>query len=130
MANSNHNSDTSNQTRTPQPTDAAQALATQLAKLELLQQEIRLALSEMRAPAQLRVVRPADPQGAILDALKQHGKRTTQQLEKDCGLTKPQVHYHVGVLEQQGKAVTVRGVRNDAGRRGPDVVYTADALAV
>lgn len=101
-----------------------------LARLEQIQQELRLRLLATNGAAEPRTSKPIDPQGAILGALKEHGKRTTQQLEKDCGLTKPQVHYHVGVLEQQGQAVTVRGVRNAEGRRGPDVVYHADAIAI
>lgn len=57
------------------------------------------------------------------------GSLTTVELQKRLSLTKPSMHYHIGVLETAGQVLVVRGRRVN-GRRGPDVVYHRDAIVV
>jgi DNA-binding transcriptional ArsR family regulator len=65
----------------------------------------------------------------IVELLKLHGKLTTADLIEKTQQTKSAVHYHIGLLEDHGAVVVVRGKRDpETGRRGPDVVYTADSL--
>lgn len=67
----------------------------------------------------------------ILELLKIYGKISTVELIEKIADTKSAIHYNVGELEIEGLAVVVRGKRDPVTkRRGPDVVYHADHIAV
>lgn len=58
------------------------------------------------------------------------GALTTTQLIAASGLGKSSVHHHVNELLDRGAVVVVKGKRGSNGKRGPDTVYHADAIAV
>ena len=57
------------------------------------------------------------------------GHLSTTALIAATGLGKSSVHHHVNELLDRGAVVVVKGKRLSSGKRGPDTVYHADAIA-
>lgn len=80
--------------------------------------------------------RSAEPQprelilAALVDADGKPSHMTTTALQTATGLGKSSVHHHVNQLLDAGLVVVIKGKRLANGKRGPDVVYHADAIAV
>lgn len=75
-----------------------------------------------------------EPRHLIMAALERAnagrpGHLTTTELIETTGLAKSSVWHHVVELNDRGAVVVVRGKRGSDGKRGPDVVYHADAIA-
>jgi DNA-binding transcriptional ArsR family regulator len=107
--------------------------------VERQSEQVNALLSALQAERAARESAPppapkAQPKGSprdqILRMLEQQGHVDTVQICKALGITRQQVSHHVGTLENELLAVTVRGKRGADGRRGPDVVYHASAIAL
>lgn len=101
--------------------------------LQTLQRQIDRLNDELLKLRAGKVVTGADTEH-VLAALAtardgKPGSLTTVELMKRLNMTKPSVHYHISVLESANQVLVVRGKRVN-GRRGPDVVYHRDAIAV
>ena len=86
---------------------------------------------EMAAATRKALEAKASPRAAIVEALTKAnggkpGHLSTVELQEKTGQTKSIVWHHCAELADQGKVVIVRGKRV-GGKRGPDVVYHADA---
>ena len=81
---------------------------------------------EMAAATRKALEAKASPRAAIIEALTKAKHLTTVELQEKTGQTKSIVWHHCAELADQGKVVIVRGKRV-GGKRGPDVVYHADA---
>ncbi len=76
------------------------------------------------------------PREVILEALAtaadgKPGRMTTAELQMLTGLGKSALHHHANELLDRGQVVILKGKRDPStGRRGPNVVVHADAIAV
>ena len=117
---------------------------TQLTNVQLAEQVSRLtaavnqlldagAIARQRsATARAELEAAAQPRAQLLDVLARAnggkpGHLSTTELQKLLGATKSVIWHHAAALADEGRVIIVRGTRDGRGKRGPDVVYHADA---
>lgn len=119
-------------------TDDAPRSTRELAhQVEMLTAQVSalLRLSEMartRAEVARTLPQPRDLIMQLLSTAKagQPGYMNTVELAARTGLGKSSVWHHIADLADRGQVVILRGKRGENGKRGPDVVYHADAIAI